>query len=113
MVRTLLVILFSLAVALTASNLNIWAHEGHEGSQHDAQQVVAEEAKINIIGNIVGEEGNKVKVLCPVMKKNWFVIDEKTPRAVYKEKTYYFCCQGCKPQFEKDPEKYLKNDEKT
>jgi Cu+-exporting ATPase len=25
----------------------------------------------------------------------------------YKEKTYYFCCPGCRTQFEADPEKYL------
>lgn len=24
----------------------------------------------------------------------------------YKGKTYYFCAQGCKAAFEKDPEKY-------
>jgi YHS domain-containing protein len=24
----------------------------------------------------------------------------------YKGKKYYFCCEGCKKQFEKDPEKY-------
>jgi YHS domain-containing protein len=26
---------------------------------------------------------------------------------VYKGKKVYFCCVGCKPQFEKDPEKYI------
>ena len=26
--------------------------------------------------------------------------------AVYKNKTYYFCCGGCKAKFEKEPEKY-------
>lgn len=25
----------------------------------------------------------------------------------YKGKTYYFCAQGCKVVFEKDPEKYV------
>lgn len=30
----------------------------------------------------------------------------------YKGKTYYFCAPGCKVAFEKDPEKYLK-EEKT
>ncbi|MEK6557834.1 MAG: YHS domain-containing protein, partial [Candidatus Margulisiibacteriota bacterium] len=29
-------------------------------------------------------------------------------KAVYKGKTYYFCCAGCKPLFEKNPRKYLK-----
>ncbi len=26
----------------------------------------------------------------------------------YKGKTYYFCSKGCKKDFDKDPEKYLK-----
>lgn len=34
-------------------------------------------------------------------------VDEKTPRAVYRDKTYYFCAEGCRAAFEKDPEKYL------
>ena len=40
---------------------------------------------------------------CPVMglpiDKNLFT--------VYKGKKVYFCCPGCKPEFEKNPEKYL------
>ena len=28
----------------------------------------------------------------------------------YKGKTYYFCAPGCKASFEKDPEKYLKEE---
>lgn len=28
--------------------------------------------------------------------------------SVYKGKTYYFCCGGCKPQFDKDPAKFAK-----
>jgi YHS domain-containing protein len=36
-------------------------------------------------------------------------IDEKTAqyRSEYKGKTYYFCAKGCKVAFEKDPEKYI------
>ena len=26
----------------------------------------------------------------------------------YKGKTYYFCCSGCKPMFDKNPQKYIK-----
>ncbi len=28
-------------------------------------------------------------------------------RSEYKGKVYYFCAQGCKVAFEKDPEKYV------
>ena len=43
------------------------------------------------------------QTICPVMglaiNKNLFTM--------YKGKKVYFCCPGCKPEFEKDPEKYL------
>ena len=31
-------------------------------------------------------------------------------KSVYKGKTYYFCCGGCKPMFDKNPAKYAKAD---
>jgi YHS domain-containing protein len=41
--------------------------------------------------------------ICPVeggkINKNLFT--------VYKGKKVYFCCAGCKPEFEKNPEKYI------
>ena len=41
--------------------------------------------------------------------------DEKTAKATseYKGKTYYFCAKGCKIAFDKDPEKYLKEEPKA
>ncbi len=29
-------------------------------------------------------------------------------KSEYKGQTYYFCCPGCKRDFDKDPEKYLR-----
>ena len=95
MVKKLLNIVFALVVALTMFSAVSWAQED------------SEQKTVNIIGNVVGEEVNQLKVQCPVMK-TWFVPNEKSDRYVYEGKTYYFCCPGCKPQFEKDPEKYLK-----
>lgn len=106
MMRALLTIFFSVAITVALSNSSIWAHEGDEHATEDSKQKT-----VNVIGNVVGEESGKIKIQCPVMK-TWFMPDEKTPektpKSVYKDKTYYFCCPGCKPQFEKDPEKYLK-----
>lgn len=31
----------------------------------------------------------------------------------YKGKTYYFCCSTCKEVFEKEPEKYVKEESET
>jgi YHS domain-containing protein len=46
-------------------------------------------------------------VVCPVygtkIKKS-----QAFDSAVYKGKTYYFCCAACKPLFLKNPEKYVK-----
>lgn len=39
-------------------------------------------------------------------------VEEKKAAATsaYKGKTYYFCAQGCKAAFDKEPEKYLKGE---
>ena len=49
--------------------------------------------------------GTKAK--CPVMG-NEFTVSKDTLISEYKGKYYAFCCPGCKPQFDKNPEKYVK-----
>jgi YHS domain-containing protein len=41
-------------------------------------------------------------------------VDENNPpfSAVYKGKTYYFCCNSCKREFERDPERFIKKKNK-
>ena len=41
-------------------------------------------------------------------------VDEKTAKfkSEYKEKTYYFCAPGCKKEFDNNPEKYIRKEEK-
>jgi YHS domain-containing protein len=35
-------------------------------------------------------------------------VDPKTaPKSEYQGRTYYFCSQGCKTSFDKDPKKYV------
>ena len=48
-------------------------------------------------------EAAKAQKVCPVMG------GEPNPAIYtdYKGKRVYFCCAGCKPQFEKEPEKYI------
>jgi YHS domain-containing protein len=46
-------------------------------------------------------------LVCAVMGDK--IGDVKTAAfSVYKGKKYYFCCAGCKPEFEKNPAKYVK-----
>jgi len=33
-------------------------------------------------------------------------VDEKTPRAAYQGKTYYFCAESCREDFVKTPARY-------
>lgn len=49
-----------------------------------------------------------VCAVCPVMGTKISDVS-KAPggKSVYKGKTYYFCCPGCKPMFEKNPGKYV------
>jgi len=49
------------------------------------------------------------KVTCPVSGST-FNKSDAFGSMEYNEKTYYFCCAGCKEKFEKDPEKYTKKD---
>ena len=46
-------------------------------------------------------------VICPVTNTK---ITPATAydKTVYKGKTYYFCCSGCKPEFLKNPAKFIK-----
>lgn len=41
------------------------------------------------------------------------MVDEKNPPAktTYKGKDYYFCMEGCKREFEANPEKYVEKEE--
>lgn len=51
----------------------------------------------------------KEKVICPVSGKEIKSVED-APKYEYKGKTYYFCCDGCKEAFMKDPEKHLQAD---
>ena len=45
------------------------------------------------------------RATCPVMG-NVFVVSQSTGHSEHEGKHYAFCCPGCKPQFDADPEKY-------
>lgn len=46
------------------------------------------------------------KATCPVMGGE-FEVKADSQRSEYKGKHVVFCCPGCKPKFDADPEKYL------
>lgn len=51
------------------------------------------------------KEGTRAS--CPVTGEE-FTITKDTVHAEYKGKHVYFCCGGCKKDFDKDPGKYTK-----
>ncbi len=54
-----------------------------------------------------GKPAPGTKAKCLIMGAT-FTVSEKTEFSTYKGKTYVFCCPGCKPKFDADPEKYIK-----
>lgn len=46
---------------------------------------------------------------CPVTGERIALITSATAKSTFQGKTYYFCCPGCKPKFDKDPAKYVKS----
>ncbi|NOZ60734.1 MAG: YHS domain-containing protein [Calditrichaeota bacterium] len=62
-------------------------------------------------GNVikVDEKGNKI-FQCPVTGEE-STVNEKTLFSDINGKRYYFCCAGCKPKFDENPETYLKKKE--
>lgn len=48
-----------------------------------------------------------VSAVCPVMGSKIADVKKASGKSVYKGKTYYFCCAGCKPMFDKNPAKYV------
>ncbi len=73
-------------------------HKGHDNGKAKTTQAKNGFAKKPPIGT---------KAKCPVMG-NEFVTTKDTAFSQYKGKFYAFCCPGCKPQFDKHPEKYVK-----
>ncbi|MHB9037384.1 MAG: YHS domain-containing protein [Armatimonadota bacterium] len=53
-----------------------------------------------------------VSAVCPVMSSKISDVTKAAGKSVYKGKTYYFCCAGCKPEFDKNPEKYINKQKK-
>ncbi len=45
--------------------------------------------------------------VCPVLHNPIDKVTRETQSSDFKGVRYYFCCDGCKPQFDKSPDKYL------
>ncbi len=53
---------------------------------------------------------DKPVTICPVLHNPIAAVTKETQFSDFKGVRYYFCCDGCKPQFDKDQAKFLKDD---
>jgi YHS domain-containing protein len=63
--------------------------------------------KLALPANIKSVDAEGMHFVCPVMGDEG-VVDSETLFTDYQGKRYYFCCAGCKPKFEKEPDSYIK-----
>jgi len=79
-------------------------HEGHD--DHAGHDMEAAKDKAPVKNGFDGMPAPGTKAICPVMN-NEFEVKPNSKFSEYKGKTYVFCCPGCKPTFEENPEKYV------
>ena len=54
-------------------------------------------------------KAKKAALICPVTGDKIASTKVAVGHSTFKGTTYYFCCAGCKPRFDKDPAKFVKN----
>ncbi len=52
---------------------------------------------------------HRAALICPVTGTPIASIKAAVGHSTYKGKTYYFCCPGCKPRFDKNPAAIVNN----
>lgn len=57
----------------------------------------------NFIKKMFSQEGKEKDLICGMM------VDTKTTqfKSIFQEKTYYFCSEHCKKQFDENPKQYI------
>ena len=84
-------ILLSLAGSLPA-----YAQQKQHGHPHKPPALQNKAAKKSVL-------------ICPVTGDKIASVKAAVGHSTYKGTTYYFCCPECKPRFDKNPAKYVKN----
>jgi YHS domain-containing protein len=91
--------LLSTAIALAVTSMAVAApQDGAAPKKATPAPKAAAAAKAPKVGD---------KIKCAVMGEE-FTLKANSLKSEYKGKTYYFCCEGCKPSFDKNPTKYVK-----
>lgn len=99
--------IFTVLAAVLFISSSSYACEGGcnkecKGGCAQAQLQADKEGQPAVPKDMIGKEAT-----CPVSGEK-FKVTEKTPFSTYKGTNYYFCCPGCKPKFDAEPEKFIK-----
>jgi YHS domain-containing protein len=60
-------------------------------------------------GKTASARSKRAAIVCPVTGDKIASAHKAVGHSVYKSKTYFFCCAGCKPRFDRSPAKFVKN----
>ena len=77
---------------------------------HDQRSQRARSAERSAKGRALADQSAENSALiCPVTGDKVASVKAAVGQTTFKGRTYYFCCAGCKPRFDKDPAKFIKN----
>lgn len=91
---------FAMVLLAAALLLLGYAYQARAEGMHMHKQETAKQAAQAEGQSDIEDAGN---AYCPVGGEP---VDKNTSY-VYEGKRYYFCCPGCIPDFQKEPEKYI------
>jgi YHS domain-containing protein len=102
--RSYLSILTVVCGLALASGIAACGETGADQPATGAENAAAEPATVPSAFDGMPPVGTRAR--CPVMGGE-FAVSAETEHSKYRGQTYVFCCPGCKPQFDADPEKYI------
>ena len=108
MTRRLAILIVVLAVGFSAAGIYAAANRHNSVMSGACPMYGGQSASCCPYSQAAAQKTTTKSAVCPVMGNKIPDVTKAAGKSVYKGKTYYFCCAGCKPKFDKDPAKYVK-----
>ncbi|MFH2010427.1 MAG: YHS domain-containing protein [bacterium] len=84
---------------------SLWAYPALAAPQKGTPQCGCGSHQKGVSSSFKSRPKVGTRAKCPVMK-NVFTVGPQHKWSKYKGRYYVFCCPGCKPKFDKSPQKY-------
>ena len=81
----------------------------HHPAKHAAHTKAAAHMRMHHAAMKHARSAKHAALICPVTGEKIASVKKAFGHSTYKGKTYYFCCPMCKPKFDKDPARYVRN----